>query len=249
MAKLYYKDDWIEIWHGKIEKYLKLEQRHDIGLVFTSPPYNVGVEYDNYKDEKSINEYIDWLYEIFLCVIDKMLPGAHLVINIANTGRQPYVPINGILSSKLSKKIPMRGEIIWHKMNSTAKTQWGSWLSANKPGLRDEHEYLLVFRKDGDRIGKSDITPEEFIKYSLSVWNIKPETNNQFHPAPFPINLAARVIKFYSYPGEIVFDPFMGSGTTLLAAKKLGRKGIGVDISKKYCEIAAKRCSQEVLQF
>jgi site-specific DNA-methyltransferase (adenine-specific) len=226
---------------GDAEAKLQTLESETVHLVFTSPPYNVGVEYDVYQDKLELNNYLEKLNKIFTECIRVLVPGGHLLINIANTGKQPYTPISDFISTMLYGKIDMRGEIIWNKRNSTNQTAWGSWLSANKPSLRDQHEYILVFRKSGDRVGDSDITNNEFVEYTKSIWEVTPETRDVNHPAPFPKSLVARAIKLYSFKGETVLDPFNGSGTTCEVAKKLGRNFIGIDISKRYCNLAEDR--------
>lgn len=143
----------------------------------------------------------------------------------------------------------MRGEIIWDKGNSGVSTAWGSWKSASNPVLRDIHEYILVFQKGSfkrEKKGKEDtISKEEFLEYTKSIWSFKPESAKKVgHPAPFPIELPKRCIQLYSFKEDIVLDPFCGSGTTCLAAKRLGRYYIGYEIRKEYCEIAECRLKE-----
>jgi len=227
---------------GDARAKLQLLPSETVHLIFTSPPYNVGVEYDVYNDKQPFEVYLGMLSQIFDECIRVLVSGGHLVIQIANTGRQPYTPLTDYITTMLVDKIDMRGEIIWDKQNMTSATAWGSWLSANKPSLRDSHEYILVFRKgNADRVGESDITKDEFMEYTKAIWKVTPETNDVNHPAPFPKSLAARVIKLYSFIGEVVLDPFCGSGTTCDVAKKLGRKFIGIDLSQRYCNLAEDR--------
>ena len=138
------------------------------------------------------------------------------------------------------------GEIIWRKGKGVnGSCAWGSWLSAKAPRLRDVHEYLLVFAKDDfsrpDR-GESDIERDEFMAATLSVWDILPESAKRVgHPAPFPVELAQRVIRLYSYVDEVVLDPFLGSGTTAVAALQSGRRYVGYEIAPEYCALAEER--------
>ena len=138
------------------------------------------------------------------------------------------------------------GEIIWQKGGGANNNcAWGSWKSAKSPRLRDIHEYLLVFSKEGfsrpDK-GISDIGDDEFMAATLSVWQIAPESARKVgHPAPFPVELAERVIKLFSYVGDVVLDPFVGSGTTCVAAVRSGRHYVGYDISPAYCALADER--------
>lgn len=141
------------------------------------------------------------------------------------------------------------GEVIWQKgRGASGSCAWGSWMSAKAPRLRDLHEYLLVFVKGDfsrpDR-GTSDISKEEFMKATLSVWEIAPERASRVgHPAPFPVELATRVVQLYSYVGDVVLDPFNGSGSTTLAAAIHDRHYVGYDISAEYCAIAQRRLDE-----
>lgn len=221
---------------------------NSVGLVLTSPPYNVGIDYDNHNDNMPHDQYEEYLISRFENCINILSHGGHLIIQVANTGRNPYIHLTGVITYRLRNKIRMVGEIIWNKQNTTNNTAWGSWLSANRPSLRDTHEYILVFRKEGDRSGISDITKEEFIDGTLGIWTLSPETRGiGKHPAPFPEVLTDKIIKLFTFKDEIVLDPFVGSGTTVKSAKKLGRRFIGIDCSQKYCEIAERRLSQEYL--
>jgi len=216
-----------------------LPQFEDYHLVVTSPPYNVGIDYGVFKDNLPLDEYIADLTSLFISISNKLAPGGHICINLANTGRQPYIPKKDMLVCSLLKSawtMEYRGEIIWDKHNMTAQCAWGSWLSPNMPSIRDRHEYVIVFRKPGNRKGVSDLTDVEFMKYTQSIWQITPETDN-CHPAPYPLELAMRLIKLYSFVGETVFDPYLGSGTTLKACKLLNRNGAGCEINPEYEKI------------
>jgi len=232
---------------GDCMEQMRLLPDECVQLVFTSPPYNVGIDYEVYKDDLPLGEYLDWMEEVFIESIRLLSPGGHLVIQIANTGWQPYRPITDFITTRLYSKIQMRGEIIWDKQNTTGQTAWGSWLSANKPSLRESHEYLLVFRKEGDRKGESGITPDEFMDGTKAIWRITPDTQSE-HPAPFPIKLADRVVTLFSFEGETVLDMFMGSGTTGLACAKRSRKFIGIELNEKYYKVAEQRISAEANQ-
>ncbi|MCE5207291.1 MAG: site-specific DNA-methyltransferase [Chloroflexi bacterium] len=220
---------------------------NSVALAFTSPPYNVGKDYD---DDISLEEYFGLIRRVAQEVYRVLLPGGRYVINIANLGRKPYIPMHAHFYNIHEEVgfLPM-GEIIWQKgKGANGSCAWGSWQSAKSPRLRDLHEYLLVFAKsDYTRKDKgiSDISREEFMEATLSVWQIPPESAKRVgHPAPFPVDLAARVIKLYSYVDDVVLDPFVGSGTTCVAAKKLDRHYIGFDISKEYVDISQRRLAE-----
>jgi len=142
-----------------------------------------------------------------------------------------------------------RCEIIWCKDNAPGKdTCWGSYNHCSNPHIRRNTEYIIVVSKgslklEGDRL-KSDLTKNEFHKWTLSEWRIKPETGKQYHPAPFPHELARRCIKLFSYVDNIVLDPFCGTGTTLSVAAALGRRYIGIDKSNYYCDVARNEVSK-----
>ncbi len=220
---------------------------NSVALAFTSPPYNVGKEYD---EDMGFNEYLALIKNVATDVYRVLRPGGRYVINIANLGRKPYIPLHSFFWS-LHMEIgflPM-GEVIWQKGRGASNScAWGSWKSSKSPRLRDVHEYLLVFAKQSfsrpDK-GQSDIERDEFMAATLSIWEIQPESAKRVgHPAPFPIGLAKRVIQLYSYVDDVVLDPFMGSGTTCVAAKDLGRYYVGYDISEEYCALAEHRVAQ-----
>ena len=142
----------------------------------------------------------------------------------------------------------MRGEIIWHKgAGAGVSMAWGSWQSPANPVLRDTHEYILVFSKGSFSRKKSDgkeatITREQFMDWTKSVWTMNPESAKKVgHPAPFPVELPYRLIQLYTYTGDIILDPLIGSGSTAIAALKSGRKYIGYDTDPEYIKLAENR--------
>ena len=221
---------------------------NSIALSFTSPPYNVGKDYD---DDMSLAEYLDLIQAVGSDVYRVLRPGGRYLVNIANVGRKPYLPLHSLFW-QLHMEIgflPM-GEIIWQKAKgANGSCAWGSWMSAKAPRLRDIHEYILVFAKQDysrPEKGESDISREEFMDATLSIWSIPPESAKKVgHPAPFPVNLAARAIQLYTYEDDVVLDPFVGSGSTCVAAAQLDRHYVGYDISTEYCALAEKRINEE----
>jgi site-specific DNA-methyltransferase (adenine-specific) len=219
---------------------------NSIHLMVTSPPYNVGKDYDA---DLTLEEYLGLLERVWAEVIRVLVPGGRACINVANLGRRPYIPLHAwIANSMLSLGYLMRGEIIWNKAASASpSTAWGSWKSAANPTLRDVHEYILVFSKGMYKRGnpshkKSTITRDEFLEFSKSLWTFPAESAQKVgHPAPFPVELPYRLIQLYSFDGDVILDPFMGSGQTALAAIKAGRHYIGYEINPEYIRLAQER--------
>ncbi|MBU1398448.1 MAG: site-specific DNA-methyltransferase [Proteobacteria bacterium] len=220
---------------------------NSVHLMITSPPYNVSKEYD---DDLSLKEYLDLLNSVWKDTYRVLIPGGRACINVANLGRKPYIPLHSyIIAGMQGIGFLMRGEIIWNKASSASpSTAWGSWLSAANPVLRDIHEYILVFSKDTFSRKKKDkentIKKEEFLEWTKSVWTFPAVSARQIgHPAPFPEELPHRLIQLYTFKGDVVLDPFVGSGTTCLSATKDNRNYIGYDIDPEYIRLAKKRLS------
>lgn len=233
------------------EKMIELPD-NSVHLMITSPPYNVTKEYDN---NLSLEEYLSLLKKVWKETYRVLVSGGRACINVANLGRKPYIPLHSfIINDMLSIGFQMRGEIIWNKASSSSpSTAWGSWLSASNPVLRDIHEYILVFSKDSfNRLVKnkeSTLSKNEFLEWTKSVWTFPAVSAKKIgHPAPFPEELPSRLIKLYSFKGDIVLDPFLGSGTTSLAAIKNQRYYVGYDTNMKYIKLADKRIEEYLSQ-
>ncbi len=219
-----------------------------VHLMVTSPPYNVGKEYD---EDLSLEEYLSLLKRVMAETHRVLVPGGRACVNVANLGRKPYIPLHiYVTQDMLDLGFLMRGEVIWDKSTSASpSTAWGSWMSAANPVLRDTHEYVLVFskdvfgRKNPDK-RPSTISREEFLEFTRSVWTFPAESARRVgHPAPFPVELPRRFIQLYTFEGDVVLDPFMGSGTTAVGAVETGRSYVGYDTDPEYCETARVRAA------
>ncbi|HJS19047.1 MAG TPA: site-specific DNA-methyltransferase [Anaerolineales bacterium] len=218
---------------------------NSIHLMVTSPPYNVRKDYDK---DLTLDEHLDLLSRVFRETYRVLVPGGRACVNVANVGRKPYFPMSSFISVLMIEiGYLMRGEIIWDKAASVgASTAWGSWTSATNPTLRDVHEYILVFSKGSYRResrGKaSTISRDEFLEYTRSIWSFPTASAQQVgHPAPFPLELPYRLIQLYSFENDIVLDPFMGSGTTAMAALNSRRRYVGYEVVPEYLQIAQER--------
>ncbi len=235
---------------GDSEEVLHKIPTGSIDIIITSPPYNFGLEYKDDKKNDAIHwdEYFKKIDAIWKECVRVLKPGGRLCLNV-----QPlfsdYIPTHHLMSKQLlNHGLIWKGEILWEKNNYNCKyTAWGSWKSPSMPYLKYTWEFVEVFSKDthkkvGDS-SKADITGDEFKKWVYAKWSIAPERNMKEydHPAMFPKELATRLMKLFSYQGDIVLDPFNGAGTTTLCAAETGRKYIGIDISPKYCKISEKR--------
>jgi len=223
-----------------------------VDLIVTSPPYNVGIEYDNYTDDLPFDDYLFFLMKTWKECWRVLKSGGRICINICNVHRQPYVHYSGLIAQQLVQiGYTLRGEVIWDKGGSArASTAWGSWQSPSNPTLRDGHEYIIIAHKLESKLqhnGKTDMSKRDFTTYTLGEWYFRPKSTNKKHPVPFPLELPLRCIKLYSFIGDVVLDPFMGSGTTAFAAKMLKRNYIGYDISEKYCKLSREKVRAQFL--
>lgn len=227
--------------------------KNSIDLIITSPPYNFGHDYasDSSEDTKDWEDYFNKLNCVWKECLRVLKPGGRIAVNV-----QPlfsdYIPTHHIVSQQLLKLgLLWKAEILWEKNNYNAKyTAWGSWKSPSMPYLKYTWEFIEIFSKDSHKkIGikeNIDITDEEFKEWVYAKWSFPPETRMKDfgHPAMFPKELPKRIIKLFSYKGDIVLDPFNGVGTTTLVAFNHKRRFIGIDISEKYCRTALDRINE-----
>jgi DNA modification methylase len=235
---------------GDAKKILDRIPDGSVDIVVTSPPYNFGQNYaeDPHDDTHDWDAYFSHLYTIWQECARVLKPGGRFAVNI-----QPlfsdYIPTHHIISSQLLKLgLLWKAEILWEKNNYNAKyTAWGSWKSPSMPYLKYTWEFIEVFDKETHKKAglkeDIDISGEEFKEWVIGKWKVPPETRMKEygHPAMFPEEIPRRLLKLFSFRGDLVLDPFNGVGTTTLAAWKNHRRFIGIDISPQYCQTAIER--------
>jgi DNA modification methylase len=238
---------WVDrIVEGDAHEVLDRLPAESVELAITSPPYNVKIPYRGYTDDLAPGEYLRWLKEVWRSLHRVLVPGGRFVLNVAPTSIKDFRPIHHDLSTDLrALGYIMRTEIIWYKQTMGRRTAWGSWRSPSNPHIVPSWEYVLVFSKGQWRLpgdpNAVDITAKEFERFSDGFWQIPPERHRQGHPAPFPEELIERLVKFYSYRGNLVLDMFGGTGTVAAVARRCGRHYLSIDSSNEYCRIAAAR--------
>jgi site-specific DNA-methyltransferase (adenine-specific) len=235
-----------------------------VALVVTSPPYFAGKEYETALGEGHVpGDYLDYLTmlrDVLAECVRTLEPGGRIAVNVANLGRRPYrslaADVTTILQDDL--RLLLRGEVIWQKQRgASGSCAWGSYQSPANPVLRDTTERVIIASKGRfDRVGRSaapgapggaTIPGDEFMEATLDVWEIPAESATRVgHPAPFPVALVERCIQLFTYDGDVVLDPFMGSGTTAVAAVNTGRRYVGYDTDPDYVRRARERVSSMV---
>jgi site-specific DNA-methyltransferase (adenine-specific) len=226
-----------------------------IALVVTSPPYFAGKEYETALGEGHVPadyiEYLEMLRDVFHECVRTLEPGGRIAVNVANLGRKPYrnlaADVTAILQDDL--RLLLRGEVVWQKQRgASGSCAWGSYQSPANPVLRDTTERVIIASKGRfDRVGKGSdgeatIPGDEFMEATLDVWEIPAESATRVgHPAPFPVALVERCLHLFTYAGDVVLDPFMGSGTTGVAAARTGRHFVGYDTEPAYVRQARER--------
>ena len=236
-----------------------------VALVVTSPPYFAGKQYEEELEREGVPgsylEYLQLLTDVFAECVRTLEPGGRIAVNVANLGRKPYRSLSAdvvrILQDELG--LLLRGELVWQKgEGATGSCAWGSFRSASNPVLRDLTERVVVASKGRfDRARsvaqrraeglphRSTLPTDDFLALTLDLWAIPAESARRVgHPAPFPVELPEQLIRLYTFADDLVLDPFMGSGSTLVAAARLGRRYVGYDLDPAYVELARRRVAE-----
>ncbi len=244
-------------------------QDGSVALVVTSPPYFAGKTYEEELEAAGVPgsylEYLDLLYEVFRECTKKLEPGGRIAVNVANLGRKPYRSLSAdvirILQDDLG--LLLRGELIWQKgEGASGSCAWGSFRSSANPVLRDITERVVIAskgrfdrarsvqqRRDEGLPSEGKLLTEDFMSLTLDVWSIPPESARRVgHPAPFPVELPEQLIRLYTFKNDLVLDPFMGSGSALVAAARLERRYVGYDLDPDYTKIAERRVAEVVAE-
>ena len=240
-----YNDDFIET---------NVVDANSIDLTVTSPPYNVNIKYGTYDDSIPYEKYLEFSERWLRKCYDLAKDDGRLCLNVPldkNKGGKQSVSAD---LTTIAKKVGWKyhATVIWNEQNISRRVAWGSWKSASAPHIIAPVEVIVVLYKDRWRKahrGKSDIARDEFIEWTNGVWNFSGESKKKIgHPAPFPLELPKRCIKLFSYVGDTVLDPFSGSATTLVACLETQRIGIGIEINREYCKLAARRIRRHISQ-
>ncbi len=248
----YFRHDSVAIYNADILTIGAIEDE-SIDLIVTSPPYDVDIKYKSYDDNIPYTEYLDFTEKWLERCYRFSKRDGRLCLNIPldkNKGGQQSVCAD---VTTIAKDLGWKyhATVIWNEQNISRRTAWGSWLSASAPYVIAPVEVILVmYKKRWKKIhkGDSDISRDEFLEWTNAVWSFSGESRNRIgHPAPFPIELPRRCIKLFSYMGDTVLDPFLGSGTTLIACHENGRNGIGVEINREYCDLSVNRLQKHGL--
>ena len=248
-----------KVFNTKWEDTLPLIPDNSIDIIITSPPYNVSLgdnkfkkdKYDDYEDNMPYDEYLDWMGEFFKECYRTLKSGGRIAVNIGDRKQSKEVTHVDFIVRMREIGFLMLCPIVWHKKQIGNRTAWGSYRSPSMPCFPTPFEYIIVMCKESLRHeGDSDkitVSAKDFQTNANALWEFLPETRMMElygHPAMFPEELPRRLIQQLTYADDIVLDPFNGVGTTCVVAKKLKRKYIGIEMSKKYYEASLKRLGE-----
>jgi site-specific DNA-methyltransferase (adenine-specific) len=250
IPELIHRDECAWVMRGDSARLLEAADPPNANLIITSPPYALGVDYGQtvYADDQPYTSYLEWVRTWATTLFSVAAAGGRACINIpldSNKGGKRAIYADYL---RIFQEVgwTYQTSIVWNEQHISRRTAWGSWLSPSAPFVTAPVEMIAVFYKgsfrrparDGRR---GDITRDEFLAWTLGMWTFAGANPRRVgHPAPFPEELPRRLIKLYSYPDDLVLDPFVGSGTTLVAARRLGRRSVGVEINPAFCELTVR---------
>src|SRR6266700_3388201 len=250
IPRLVHRDERARVFQGDSARLVELDEPLNADLIITSPPYALGVDYGQagYADDQPYAHYLDWVKTWATTLLQVSAEGGRACINIpldSNKGGKRAIYADYL---RIFQEVgwTYQTSIVWNEQNISRRTAWGSWLSPSAPFVTAPVEMIAVFYKDSCRRPakdgrRGDITRDEFLAWTLGMWTFAGANPRRVgHPAPFPEQLPKRPIKLYSYPDDLILDPFAGSGTTLVAAKRLGRNSLGVEINPVFCDLTIR---------
>ena len=247
VPELIYTHAQANVLRGDSARLVEAMAELNANLIVTSPPYSLGVDYGQagYADDQPYTSYLNWVQRWAATLFEVSAPGGRACINIpldSNKGGKRAIYADYL---RIFQDVgwTYQTSIVWNEQNISRRTAWGSWMSPSAPFVTAPVEMIAVFFKGSFRRPatagrRGDITRDEFLAWTLGTWTFPGANPRRVgHPAPFPEELPRRLIKLYSYPQDMVLDPFVGSGTTLIAASRLGRRSVGVEINPAFCEL------------